>query len=365
MLLFCLGLPGSFADWCDAVLLRLAQRMNGTVREIVYPSMDELLDYRPVTSMVDAVALTLVGTSASHLVVGARQPDVHLRTALEETKVPFVLALDDPRATVHDLAAKSDIAPRRVTRAVANCCPFLMSYVSMEGALALHANDAAADQRGAALAIARHFDIQVNEAEVVEIVRDLALAGIVPRRSENALIHCWSLSEAEQKMVDGALAAYAQYFAERSMGPIVWTRDLFILGEDGTRQPTSALDVSGESRILIYGPYVHLPPGRWSAQVVLGFSKEAAGNTFFIDVFTGAQLGVARVQPASAGIFDIEVAFSVERPHGIGIEVRVVIGEMAKAGQLAFGHVVLTPVVTKSMKTLTETDMDFMAVLDL
>jgi SAM-dependent methyltransferase len=265
----------------------------------------------------------------------------------------------------NDLAAKSDIAPRRVTRAVANCCPFLLSYVSMEGALALHANDAAADQRGAALAIARHFDIQVNEAEVVEIVRDLALAGIVPRRSENALLHRWSLSEAEQKMVDGALAAYAQYFAERSMGPIVWTRDLFILGEDGTRQPTSALDVSGESRILIYGPYVHLPPGRWSAQVVLGFSKEAAGNTFFIDVFTGAQLGVARVQPASAGIFDIEVAFSVERPHGIGIEVRVVIGEMAKAGQLAFGHVVLTPVVTKSMKNLTETDMDFMAVLDL
>jgi hypothetical protein len=365
MILFCLGLPGSFAEWCDAVLLRLARRMNGTVAESTHPSMDELLGYRPVTSTVDAVALTLVGTCASHLVVGARQPDEQLRAALEETKARFVLALDDPRATVYDLAAKHDIPLPRVTRAVANSCPFLMGYVAMEGALPLHANDAAADPRGVALAIARHFDIEVNEAEIAGIVRELAFTGSVPRRLENDSPPSGSVFGDGQKMVDGALAAYAQYFAERSMGLIIWTRDLFILGEDGTKQPRRPLDISGGSRILIYGPYVHLPPGEWSARVALGFSKEAVGYTFFVDVFAGAQIGVTRVQPASAGIFDAEVTFSLERPHDTGIEIRVVIGEVAKAGQLAFGHVVLTPVVRENTKILTGTDADFMAVLDL
>jgi hypothetical protein len=365
MILLCLGLPGSFAEWCDAVLLRLARRMNGMVAEAVHPSLDELLGYRPVISTVDAVGLILLGTSASHLVVGARQPDAQLRAALEETKARFVLALDDPRATVYDLALKRDIPLSRITRAVANSCPFLISYVSMEGALALHVSDAASDPRGAAAAIARHLDIQVNEAEIAGIVGDLAFAGIAPRRSENGPHPNAAFSEAGRKMVDGALAAYAQYFAERSMGPIIWTRDLFILGEDGTRQPTRPLDISGGSRILIYGPYVHLPPGRWSARVLLGFSKESAGYTFFVDVFAGAQIGVTRVQPAGTGIFDAEITFSLEGPHDIGIEIRVVLGEMAKAGQMAFGHVVLTPVATETTKTSIGTGADFMAVLDL
>jgi hypothetical protein len=330
----------------------------------VYPSVHEMISYRPIISAIDVAALALLRGEFAHLVVGARQPDAQLRAALAQTNRRFVMALDDPRNAVCNLFDRSGVELSAVTRAVANSCPLITSYLSMQGALILHADREGTDPWGAAAAIANHFEIAVDAAEVARIVEDLANVGFDLSQAANTV---WSdrISEAGRKMVDGALGAYAESFLGRGMGQVIWTREMFMLADDSTSRPTAPIDVSGGTRNLIFGPYIHLPPGSWSARTILGFSTQAAGHNFLVDVAAGAQLGMIRLQPPRGGVFEANITFSLDAQMNTGIEVRVMVGENLAKGELTFGHVTMTPSLSKSAERLTSDDSDYMSVLDL
>lgn len=82
VLFFVIGLPGPLSDWCEAVVAGLAEALGGRVARTVLPPPEEMLLYRPAAGTLDQVALSLIEDSPAQLVVGARQPDDRLRTAL-------------------------------------------------------------------------------------------------------------------------------------------------------------------------------------------------------------------------------------------------------------------------------------------
>jgi hypothetical protein len=169
-------------------------------------------------------------------------------------------------------------------------------------------------------------------------------------------------------MVDGALAAYAGAFSGSGTGRIVWTRDLFIVASDPGKSPTEVLDVShvsGDDRFLIYGPYIQLPPGSWTARVLLGLSRDAAGYTFVVDAYAGKRLANSSFQPLHGGVFAPEITFSIDEANGPGLEIRVLVGSDNAKGQLAFGKVVLSPVAISHPNGATGSQDDFLSVLAL
>jgi len=125
------------------------------------------------------------------------------------------------------------------------------------------------------------------------------------------------------------------------------------------------LDISGGARILIFGPYIHLPPSLWTAQVWLGLSAEASGHKFLIEVYSGEQLAAASLQPAAGGIFAVDLNFSLDEPNAEGLEIRIIVTDDNAKGRLAFGEVVLTPVGTRSSEIATEWAQKAKAMLDL
>src|SRR6266567_6038119 len=90
MNLFCVSLPGRFGDWCDAVIMRLAQTALGSVAWTGANTAEDL-------------ASELIRTEAQHFYVGARQPGRWLREKLTATNKKFVVAVDDPRSAAGDL----------------------------------------------------------------------------------------------------------------------------------------------------------------------------------------------------------------------------------------------------------------------
>jgi hypothetical protein len=64
------GLPGRFAEWCDAVIGRIASRLGGAVIIKTWPSLADMLGYDGAPSALDELALTLIATSAAHIVMG-------------------------------------------------------------------------------------------------------------------------------------------------------------------------------------------------------------------------------------------------------------------------------------------------------
>jgi hypothetical protein len=364
MIFVCVGLPGQFTTWCDGVIAALAEGLGGLVCVKIHPSLQEMFGYGQIPSTIHEAGLALVEGELSHLVLAARQPDPTLRDALANANARFVVALDDPRIAVGELIGGDGPELRTATRVVANSCPSILSYLSMTGALVLHADRAGKDPCAAAQQIADHFRICSNATEIARIVEKLSSFGLTPR---GAVSSAWPdlIPEPGRKMVDGALGAYAERFSGRSMGRIVWTRHLFMLAANSAEQPTEPLDVSGGARNLIFGPYIHLPPGTWIACAVLGFSKEATGHIFLVDVAAGPRLGLARLQPSSAGIFDVNITFSLEAQTNTEVELRVMVGEDCARGELAFGHVILTPLLPQGPENLSAPERNFIAVLDL
>lgn len=362
MIFLSIGLPGRFAEWCEALIARLAGR-SGTVLVKAWPPLADMLGYEGISSVLDEVALALIGAPATHLVIGARQPDERLRAGLAETGVPFLLALDDPRNALADLLAKTNCDLNMAVRAIANCCPFVMRYAAMPQSVALRA--ARESPQSAAAKIARYLGMDASEREIEELTRAPAEADPAcrPGGSDEWLRR---VPASAHRMVSGALAAYDGFFAGGKLGQIVWNRELFKLGDDPGKSPNDVVDLAGGARNLVFGPYIYLPAGSWNARVHLGFSPEATGHTFLVDAYVaGRQLACTSFQPTGSGTYSPDITFSLDEGIAHGLEIRVIAGDDNSRGQLAFGNVVLSPLAIREPDAIKRPHDDFRAVLDL
>jgi hypothetical protein len=170
--------------------------------------------------------------------------------------------------------------------------------------------------------------------------------GVVPLPADD---DAWwdSLEERQQALVNGALGAYVDHFAGGPLGKITWERELFFISEEpATHEPVLAsrpVDITGRIRFLVYGPYINLPPGSWSASVILGFSPEAAGMTYIIEVFAGTQLTHVRIEPGDERIFEANLHFSLDAAIDQPVQIRIHNERPAFDGRLALGYVIITP----------------------
>jgi len=358
MIFLSVGLPGRFATWCDTVIARLAAILDPNVALISWPTTANMFGYQDLESGLDVLAQALIRENPVHLVMGARQPDEQLRLALLDERTPLVLALDDPRNACREFLIEGGASVRQAVRAVANSCPLVMRYASLPGALTLHAESVATDPLAAVASIAAHFGFQVDCVELERIVADLAENGpfVTADRTEELPVD-------ERRTIDGALSGYAEHFAGRNLGGLVWRRELFALAQDGSQSPTDVLDISGPPRILIYGPYIHLPPGSWSARIVLGFSEAAVGHSFNVDAFSGEPLVSRTIRPDSSGVHATDIVFSAPAAQGQGVELRVWVVDGVRNGELAFGYAVLHQIFEDQELTFVQSQDDFKAAL--
>jgi hypothetical protein len=325
MVVFSLGLPSRFGDWCNAVTARLAKRALGEVVEVV-PT---------IGSTAEELALALIKTQCSHFLVYRQQPDHWLVQVLAETGNRFLLALDDPRVTVANLVAMQKIDFLEAIRAVASSCASFMLCLGLPGGLVLHADAHSRDLCATAAAIADHLRLNIDPADVDQAVADVAATGLATELAQHSSL-LDSIAEPASEVVDGALGPYVEGLRGGALGQIVWDRELFF---DERHHPGSnVIEITGRSRYLIVGPYIKLPPGGWTAEVVLGFSPEATDMNFIVDVFAGSQLGTASINPLKGGIFQVTLNFVVEPSNDKLLEIRVMNERAAFDGRLALAQ---------------------------
>jgi hypothetical protein len=330
MIFFCIGFPTRFAEWCDNVTSRLVRHALGSAEVLSLNTLEEL-------------ALGVMRTGAAHFVICSRQPAGGLVTALAQTNSRFIAALDEPRAAVYNLAARADCDVVAATRTVASSCAALLGYASMPAGLVLNASAHSHDPILTATEISRHFELDIGEFEISNIVHELQREGISPGGIED---YPW-LDESEEALVNGALGAYTQYFSGEDLGKIIWERQLFyIYDEPPAPQPipaTRPVDITGRIRFLVYGPFIRLPPGPWTASVILGFSPEAAGMAYSVEVFAGARLAHARLEPGSESVVEVVLHFSIDKSVDQPVQIRIHNERAAFDGRLALGCVTVTP----------------------
>lgn len=333
-----MGLPGRFVQWCSTAITQIAAR-SGTVASVAWPPLDAMLACQKLPPILEELGAFLVANDAAHLVVSGYRPDDKLRALLAARGIPFLLALDDPRTVVADIVGETGAEAVPVVRALANSYPCLIPYDGLPGALVLTSDHAAADPAAAIAAIAAHFGIAPGAASAAAIARQAAPLGALPDAAM-ARRQAAGLSRAAVKLLEGALLPYHRYFLSGALDDIVWTRDLFLRSDGGS--PSEVIDTTGGARFLVYGPYIQLPPGQWTARVVLGFSPETVGSRFAVDAgANGRQLAKVAITPECGGIYAADLDFAIDDGGCDGLEIRVMVADDEAQGQLAIGHVVL------------------------
>jgi hypothetical protein len=341
MIFFSIGMPSRFVEWCDALISRLAEYSFGSTERTAVNTLDEL-------------AAAVLRTRASHLTACSRQPVVQLQIEILQGKRPFVVTIGNPRAALRNLSERAGYDIAAATRAVASSCAAMLTLTRAPGALVVSSNDAA-DSITVAAAIADHLDIPASRIEIATIVSDLREAGLTPDHDDSNA--WWSgLGEREQAVVNGALLPYVSHMTpDADLEPLVWEPELFYIFDD---PPATSLipairpvDVTGRARILVYGPFINLPPGSWSANVVLGFSSETAGMGFVVEVFAGRQLCRTRVEPSAEEIVETNLHFVIDNLIDQPVQIRIFSERAAFDGRLALGYVNMVPQATIPPKT--------------
>ena len=125
MLFFVFGLPGGFAEWCDAVTTELARHALGPTGLIRADRLEQL-------------TLGVIATGATQAVVSSRQPGGRLRRALIDGGRNFIVALDDPRTVLAELVRGRGMPLAAATQAVSSSCAALLDHGATPGALVVH-----------------------------------------------------------------------------------------------------------------------------------------------------------------------------------------------------------------------------------
>jgi hypothetical protein len=135
-----------------------------------------------------------------------------------------------------------------------------------------------------------------------------------------------------------SLATYSDLFIGRLPERIVWPLPLFYCpGAKHWREP---IDLTGPARIIIYGPYLHLPAGKWIARVEFEIDGAISGVEASTDVVISKVLVEKIFIMPTKGIFAFELAFAVSDPRD-PIEIRLFTKRSAIEGLLLMRSVVV------------------------
>jgi hypothetical protein len=131
---------------------------------------------------------------------------------------------------------------------------------------------------------------------------ETSLAERVPRYEPQG--H-WSkeLIDEEASIVDQVLGPLLNMASLKACAPITWPLSVFLSGDRPDTEASRVMEITGAARIIYYGPYLYLPPGRWKAEFAVGFSRDAVGSTFTVEVYGSSLIARARFRASRAGLF--------------------------------------------------------------
>jgi hypothetical protein len=129
------------------------------------------------------------------------------------------------------------------------------------------------------------------------------------------------LAAEQLTFIEQALEPLLEMSISADMQPIVWPAGLFLSGDRPNERAPVVADMVGGARIIYYGPYLCLPAGAYEVEITVGFSSDAVGYPFTVEVYGSALLARARFQAKETGLFT-GVFYFVHTQIGDQLELR-------------------------------------------
>jgi hypothetical protein len=170
-----------------------------------------------------------------------------------------------------------------------------------------------------------------------------------PQKQINALSDAFSAGTLEEataglaKRLLSELKGYDQLLECRPNYCVHWPNSTFHLTDKDATLATDYIELTGPARLLVFGPYMGLPRGRWIAAPAITVADNLSGNNITIDISTnlGTEvLAKVKAKLPAEGEYWCEIAFEMPHSH-LPIEVRLFLNQGAIEGKLRFNSVTL------------------------
>ncbi|NLR97981.1 hypothetical protein HGP17_14265 [Rhizobium sp. P38BS-XIX] len=339
-ILFAFGMPGVMSSWGVAAVHALAREAFGDYTVIATDTVDDLKQH--VRSGSDA-----------HAVLVSQFPETRLSDLILKINVPFLLCLEDPVDAVSYLARATEQRDFGLVRAVSASLACLEPLAKASGALVLRRNDVGHRSSIDLLLkkIDEHFSIDLTLDQITSALLHVGMTPSIETPTTDipkledaaaAVIAGYLTPEEEVPELSGTLRETARKvlrpleFARGrpSLSEIFWPREAFLSGDRLGEGLDSSLDLTGGARCLIYGPYLHLPTGRWNARFLFDVEEDCYGQIFTLEIHAAELLGKLRVCPQGVGSFETDVPVEVIDPRA-PIEIRLMMDSGAIEGRLS------------------------------
>ena len=153
------------------------------------------------------------------------------------------------------------------------------------------------------------------------------------------------VSKAEVSRKPAVSAAFKLFRAEPKdlADPIEWSEKLFSYDPRASRDwPTcGVLDTTGRPRILVFGPFLSMPPGQWRARMRFAVDSEAAQRQYRLDWGTRTACVSEYVTPGAPGVYELEMDFTWTEVDVA--EIRLILVEGSFMGTLMFQGITVEP----------------------
>jgi hypothetical protein len=128
----------------------------------------------------------------------------------------------------------------------------------------------------------------------------------------------------------------------REQQPIVWPLSCFYSGDRPGEQAPAVMETAGYARVLYYGPYFQLPPGRWRVDVQLFFFNDVPASLLAAEMHGRTQLARVEFRPVHCGLFQASMPLEVDAAEG-RLELRICLVNGTISGMVGLHQVVLVP----------------------
>lgn len=140
----------------------------------------------------------------------------------------------------------------------------------------------------------------------------------------------------EESARDAAVREALRLYQNPGEQDVRWSEELFLYDMRRVEQRSliSQMDIMGPARALVFGPYLLLPEGRWTAFVRFSFDAEAAKHRYRVEWGTTTNYASETVMPGNAGVFELKLDY--EWSEAEEAEMRVILTQGTLGGCFNF-----------------------------
>ncbi|MGE3916678.1 MAG: hypothetical protein AB7F78_13360 [Hyphomicrobiaceae bacterium] len=317
MLLTVLGTPSPMTATVLKAVQKLAEAAFGSYHWIAAGTAEELQKAwaergeKPVVLFADIPAQSItrmLEQSGAPVVACLEAPAVivsHVARARKITGLPALRFASQSLGTLHDIA----LSPR--------------AWRLGSGALAMPLESLIAG-------LVAHLGLPPDPAHQAAALRELGTRPGRPATIAGLLGD--APPPAEPGLGQTSLAGYHALLLGAPAMRFDWPAEIFLGARPHGEPLAGPISMIGGRRCIAFGPYLHLPAGRWTATVEFEVMDNVSGNALKVDIFTDRILEEVTSPLPREGRFRCAVTFTVDEPR-LPLQVRLFVEEGAIEGR--------------------------------